>query len=147
MTNNSSKCGDSQLRHSPYDVSELNPLTQHPFNTGGHAVRKKDLHHKGRLKPTPTYQSPAAEEDHENDERFKPVVLHDDEAGFSECPPALIMGSLLVDLAAMEPAHTACKRAKTHHLMIQSQIPSEHYFSDLLGSCIDCHSTGCLTHR
>jgi len=36
-------------------------------------------------------------------------VLHYDKAGFSECPPALILASLLVDLTALEPAHTACR--------------------------------------
>lgn len=121
-------------------MSELNPLTQHPCNTGGHVVRKKkekkDLHHKGRFKTTPTYQSPAAEEDHENDERFKPVVLHDDEAGFSECPPALEIGSLLVDLAAVESTHTACKHgwkhAKLRHLTLQTQIPLNRLFDPLV---------------
>ncbi len=56
---------------------------------------------------TPTYQRSTAEQDHEYDEGFKPVVLHDDEAGFPECPPALILCSLFVDLAALEPAHAA----------------------------------------
>lgn len=58
---------------------------------------------------TPTYQRSTAEQDHEYDEGFKPVVLHYDKAGFPECPPALIIASLLVDLAALEPAHTACR--------------------------------------
>lgn len=119
-------------------MSELNPLTQHPFNTGGHVVRKKeeDLHHKARLKTTHTHQSPAAEEDHENDERFKPVVLHDDEAGFSEHPPALVIGSLLVDLAAVEPTHTACehgwRHAKPHHLAWHTQTPVNRLFDPLV---------------
>lgn len=58
---------------------------------------------------TPTYQSSTAEQDHEYDEGFKPVVLHYDKAGFPECPPTLILASLLVDLAALEPAYTACR--------------------------------------
>lgn len=36
-----------------------------------------------------TYQRPAAEEDHEDDEGLKPVVLHDEEAGFPDVPPDL----------------------------------------------------------
>lgn len=98
-----------------------------PFKTGGHVVRKKIYITKAdRFKTTPTYQSPTAEEDHENDERFKPVVLHDDEAGFPECPPALVICSLLIDLAALEPAHTACKHEGNvitpHHLATQTQL-------------------------
>lgn len=31
LTNNTTKCGDSQLQHSPYHVSALNPLTQQPL--------------------------------------------------------------------------------------------------------------------
>lgn len=131
-------------------MSELNALTQHPFNTGGHVVREKDLHHKGRFKTTPAYQSPTAEEDHENDERFKPVVLHDDEAGFSECPPVLVIGSVLVDLAAVEPTHTACKHGGNVPNRIISRYrhkyPHRTLLSDLLSICIDCQSTGCLTH-
>lgn len=123
MTNDTTRCGDSQLQH----CQCLTYLPNIPFNTGGHVVRKKkDLHHKGKIKTTPTYQSPTAEEDHENDERFKPVVLDDDEAGFPECPPALVICSLLIDLAALEPAHTACKHGgnvvKPHHLLSQTQI-------------------------
>lgn len=146
MTNNSTKCSDSQLRHSPYDVSELNPLTRRPFDTVGHVVRKKDLHHKGRFKTTPTYQSPTAEEDHENDERFKPVVLHDDEAGFSECPPALVIGSVLVNLAAVEPTNAVCKHGETCQTTSSSVTDTNtlrEHCSDLLSICIDCHSTGC----
>lgn len=100
-----------------------------PFKTGGHVVRKKKIYitKADRFKTTPTYQSPTAEEDHENDERFKPVVLHDDEAGFPECPPALVIFSLLVDLAALEPAHTACKHEgntiNPSHLASQTQRP------------------------
>lgn len=59
-------------------------------------------------KKTQTHQRSAAEQDHEYDEGFKPVVLHYDKAGFPECPPALVLWSLLVDLAALEPAHAAC---------------------------------------
>lgn len=55
-----------------------------------------------------TYQRSTAEQDHEYDEGLKPVVLHYDKAGFPECPPVLETLSLLVDLAALEPAHTAC---------------------------------------
>lgn len=58
---------------------------------------------------TATYQCSTAEQDHEYDEGFKPVVLHYDKAGFPECPPALILAFLLVDLAALEPAYTACR--------------------------------------
>lgn len=65
------------------------------------------------------YQRSTAEEDHEDDERFKPVVLHDNEAGLPQCPPALIVCSLLVDLAALEPAHTACRRGGN----VASQTP------------------------
>lgn len=54
------------------------------------------------------HQCPAAEQNHENDEGLKPVVLHYDEARFSERPPALVVRPLLVDLAALEPTHAAC---------------------------------------
>lgn len=57
----------------------------------------------------PTYQSSAAEQDHEDDEGFKPVVLHYDEAGFPEVPPPLVVSTFLVDLAQLESAHTTCR--------------------------------------
>ena len=38
---------------------------------------------------TATNQSPAAEQDHEDDEGFKPVVLHNSEASPAEVPPLL----------------------------------------------------------
>lgn len=39
-------------------------------------------------------------------------MLHYDKAGFPEIPPVLIMCSLLIDLAALEPAYTACRDVK-----------------------------------
>lgn len=131
-------------------MSELNPLTQHRFITGGHTEKKKNINiTKADSKTTPTYQSATAEEDHENDECFKPVVLHNDEAGFPECPPALVMFSLLVDLAALEPVHTTCKgsRSMSNRVILhyKPRHPIEHNFSDLLSNCIDCHSTVLLS--
>lgn len=66
--------------------------------------------HFGEIKntQTTTHQCPAAEQNHENDEGLKPIVLHYDEARFSEGPPALVVCPLLVDLAALEPTHAAC---------------------------------------
>ena len=68
--------------------------------------QKEEDAHKYRAS---AHQGSAAEQDHEYDEGFKPGVLHYDEAGFPECPPALKVLFLLVDLAALEPAHTACR--------------------------------------
>lgn len=59
-----------------------------------------------------TYQRSTAEQDHEYDEGFKPVVLHYDKAGFSESPPALEPAYVLADLTALEPTDAAYRNNK-----------------------------------
>lgn len=53
-----------------------------------------------------TYQCPAAEEDHEDDEGLEPVVLHDAEAGFPEVPPNLPLLTADIHIEAGESLHT-----------------------------------------
>lgn len=52
-----------------------------------------------------TYQRPAAEEDHEDDEGLEPVMLHDAEAGFPEVPPHLPSVTGDVHVEAGKPLH------------------------------------------
>lgn len=54
-----------------------------------------------------TYQRSTAEEDHEDDEGLKPVVLHDAEAGFADVPPNLPSVAGDVHIEAGKPLHTA----------------------------------------
>lgn len=52
-------------------------------------------------------------------------MLYYDKAGFPECPPALKLVSLLTDLAALEPAHTAC-RHRENRMRNETQISKLH---------------------
>lgn len=52
------------------------------------------------------YQGTAAQEDHEDDQGLKPVVLHDQVAGFPQEPPALPPTHSDVDVAALVLRHT-----------------------------------------
>lgn len=54
------------------------------------------------------YQGTTTEEDHEDDERLKPVVLHNQVAGFPEEPPALSPAHCDVNVAALVLSHTSC---------------------------------------
>lgn len=62
-----------------------------------------------------TYQSTTAEQDHENNEAFKPIVLNYPEAGFPDVPPDFSFPRFYVDLTAWEPLYAtwqgrhACK--------------------------------------
>lgn len=47
------------------------------------------------------HQSPTAEQDHEDDERLKPAVLHNLVAGLPEPPPGLTQTLAGVDAAAL----------------------------------------------
>lgn len=53
-----------------------------------------------------THQSSTAEQDHKNDEGFKPVVLHDDKAGLAKGPPSLAFGLGYVDSQTRPSLHT-----------------------------------------
>lgn len=53
-----------------------------------------------------THQGATAEQNHEDDEGLKPVVLHDEEAGFPQDPPRLAQPLFDVDLAAFKPLDT-----------------------------------------
>lgn len=52
------------------------------------------------------HQGAAAEQNHEDDEGLKPIVLHDEEAGLPQDPPGLAEPFLDVDLAALESLDT-----------------------------------------
>lgn len=54
----------------------------------------------------PPYQGTATEEDHEDDEGFKPVVLHNQVAGFSQVPPFLPPARSNVNFTALILGHT-----------------------------------------
>lgn len=56
-----------------------------------------------------TYQSPAAEQDHENDEGLKPAVLHNLVAGLPQSPPGLSQTAASVHIAALTVPHAHCK--------------------------------------
>ena len=62
-----------------------------------------------------TYQSTTAEQDHENNEAFKPTVLNYPEAGFPDVPPDFSFPWFYVNLTAWEPLYAtwqerhACK--------------------------------------
>lgn len=53
------------------------------------------------------YQGAAAEEDHEDNQGFKPVVLHDQVAGFPQEPPALAPAHRDVHVTALILGHTS----------------------------------------
>lgn len=57
------------------------------------------------LSPGP-HQGATAEQNHEDDEGLKPIVLHNEEAGFPQDPPGLAQPLLNVDLAARESLDT-----------------------------------------
>lgn len=54
-----------------------------------------------------TYQRPAAEEDHEDDEGLEPVMLNDAEAGFPDVPPDLPSLAGDVHVEAGKPLHAS----------------------------------------
>lgn len=54
----------------------------------------------------PPYQGPTTEEDHEDDEGLKPVVLHDQVAGFPQEPPELPPAHSDVNVTAFILGHT-----------------------------------------
>lgn len=54
-----------------------------------------------------TYQSSTAEQDHENNEAFKPAVLHYPVAGLPDGPPNFPFPGVYVNLAAWKSPHTA----------------------------------------
>ena len=54
------------------------------------------------------YQCATAEQDHEDDERLEPAVLHDAVAGLAQPPPDLPVGLCGVHGAAGTAADTAC---------------------------------------
>lgn len=54
----------------------------------------------------PPYQSTATEEDHEDDEGLKPVVLHNQVAGLSQVPPPLPPAHTNVNVTALILCHT-----------------------------------------
>lgn len=56
-----------------------------------------------------SYQSAAAEKDHEDDERLKPAVLHNLVAGLPQPPPDLTEAATGVDVTAL-----AVSRANWH---------------------------------
>ena len=55
-----------------------------------------------------TYQRPAAQQDHEDDEALKPVVLHDAVASLPQRPPHLPEPGVHTHLAAGELPNAAC---------------------------------------
>lgn len=55
----------------------------------------------------PSHQGTATEEDHEDDEGLKPVVLHDQVAGFSKEPPALPPAHSDLNVTALVLGHTS----------------------------------------
>lgn len=58
-------------------------------------------------RPLPgTHQGTTAEQNHENDEGLKPVVLHNEETGLPQDPPRLAKPFFDVDLAALESLDT-----------------------------------------
>ena len=57
------------------------------------------------LSPGP-HQGATAQQNHEDDEGLKPIVLHNEKAGFPQDPPRLAQPFLNVDLAALESLDT-----------------------------------------
>lgn len=55
----------------------------------------------------PSYQGTAAEQDHEDDQGLKPVVLHYQVAGLSQEPPALPPAHSDVNVTALILGHTS----------------------------------------
>lgn len=55
-----------------------------------------------------SHQGAAAEQDHEDDERLKPVVLHDQVAGLPQEPPVFAPAVGDGDVAALVFGHTLC---------------------------------------
>lgn len=53
------------------------------------------------------HQGTAAEQDHEDNQGLKPVVLHDKVAGFPQEPPALAPAHGDVQVAALVLCHTS----------------------------------------
>lgn len=53
-----------------------------------------------------SYQSSAAEEDHKDDEGFKPAVLHNLVAGLPQPPPDQAYTLVRVDVAPFTATHT-----------------------------------------
>lgn len=72
------------------------------FNGG----RGKGFEVKDEGEMVSTYQSPAADKDHEDNESFKPVVLHYLIARFSHIPPEFTFAFFYAYLTALELAHT-----------------------------------------
>ena len=62
--------------------------------------------------PIPPYQRSTAEQDHEDNETFKPAVLHDAVAGLAQPPPDLPVGLCGVHGAAGTAADTAWGRER-----------------------------------
>ena len=69
-----------------------------------------------------SYKGSAAEQDHEDDEALKPVVLHDPEAGLSKRPPHLPPAHFRVYLTTLELLHTAWGRDKGEMVIYQSYM-------------------------
>lgn len=55
-----------------------------------------------------THKSSTAEEDHKNDEGFKPVMLHNSVAGLAEVPPFLAFSLGDVHCQTWPARHTVC---------------------------------------
>jgi hypothetical protein len=53
-----------------------------------------------------THQSPTAEQNHEDDESFKPIVLHYLIARFSQIPPEFPFAFFYAYLTTLELPHT-----------------------------------------
>ena len=71
------------------------------------------------------YQSPWAEQDHEDDEGLEPAVLHDLVAGLPQPPPDLAQPSAGVHLAAGAVPHTDWGGRTTHSTVRAHVKPSD----------------------
>lgn len=104
--NTSPKPFDRPLSLSPQPIRVL-PET----GLGPHAVfptcSSKPFPSQPLIRFSPgSHQGATAEQNHEDDEGLKPVVLHNEEAGFPQDPPRLAKPVFNVDLAALESLDT-----------------------------------------
>lgn len=75
------------------------------------------MHRKGKWqggRPCITYQSAAAEQNHEDDEGLKPVVLNNLEAGPAQCPPHFPTALGDVHIEAGAALHTGWEAGWEH---------------------------------
>lgn len=144
MTNSNTKCGDSQLRHSPFLIHLPNiPLILEAMLSEKRFTSQKQIQNNTHL-PEPhcwggswkwwRFQTSCAP-------RWWSRFFGVSTSSCNWLPPRWSdsSGTYAHSLQAR------WKRAKPTSSETNTLI--EHIFSDLLSICFDCHSTGCLTHE